>query len=40
MFRKEDVRFSAEGRITASNLWPKPSEASSVVLRHDQRRRR
>ena len=29
MFRKEDVRFPAEGRITASNLWPSlPRQAS------------
>ena len=40
MFRTEDVRFPAEGSITASNLWPKPSEAGFVVLLHDQLRRR
>ena len=40
MFRTEDVRFPAEGSITASHLWLKPSEAEFVVLRHDQRRRR
>ena len=40
MFRNEDVRFPAEGSLTASNLWPKPSEAGFVVRLHDQRRRR
>ena len=40
MFRNEDVRFPAAGNITASNLWPKPSEAGFVVLLHAQRRRR
>ena len=40
MFRTEDVRFPAEGCLTASNLWPKPSEAGFVVLLHEQRQRR
>ena len=40
MFRKEDVPFPAEGSITASNLWPQPSKAGFVVLRHEQLRRR
>jgi len=40
MFRTEAVRFPAEGCITASNLWPKPSEAGFVVLLHEQRHRR
>jgi hypothetical protein len=39
-FRTADVRFPAAGCITASNLWPKPSEAGFVVLLHAQRHRR
>ena len=38
MFRTEDVRFPAAGRLTASHLWPKPSETGVVVLLHDQPR--